>query len=488
METKKKSIRVRFAPSPTGYLHIGGARTALFNWLYARHYNGTFVLRIEDTDLVRSTDEAVTAILDGMKWLGLDWDEGPEKGGEYGPYFQTQRLNLYKPFVDRLLTSGEAYYCYCTPEELKTRRKKEMARGKAYIYDRKCLNLSEAEKEKIKREGRKPSIRLKMPDRKIIVQDLIKGKMEFDSKLFSDFVIVKSDGMPTYNFAATIDDILMKISLVMRGDDHISNTPKQIVIYQALEAPIPDFAHIPMIMGSDNTRLSKRHGATSVMEFQKMGFLPEAVVNYIAHLGWSSGTDREIFSAAELIEGFTLDKVSSHAAIFDMEKLNWFNGEYLKEMPEEMYVKNLTPFLEEAGFIGYLSDIETKNWLKKIVSLMKTRVKNFRQFLEYGDYFFREDFVTDENAEQILKQNGVKNILKNLAKGLQGLDSWDEGSIETKVREIAAQLNIKGRQIIHPTRAALSGKTVGPSLFALMEVLGKDKNIKRLEKAITNLD
>ncbi len=488
METKKKSIRVRFAPSPTGYLHIGGARTALFNWLYARHYNGTFVLRIEDTDLVRSTDEAVTAILDGMKWLGLDWDEGPEKGGEYGPYFQTQRLNLYKPFVDRLLTSGEAYYCYCTPEELKTRRKKEMARGKAYIYDRKCLNLSEAEKEKIKREGRKPSIRLKMPDRKIIVQDLIKGKMEFDSKLFSDFVLVKSDGIPTYNFAVTIDDILMKISLVMRGDDHISNTPKQIVIYQALEAPIPDFAHIPMIMGSDNTRLSKRHGATSVMEFQKMGFLPEAVVNYIAHLGWSSGTDREVFSTAELIEGFTLDKVSSHASIFDMEKLNWFNGEYLKEMPNEMYVKNLTPFLEEAGFIDYLSDIEMKSWLEKIVSLMKTRVKNFRQFLEYGDYFFKEDFVTDENAEQILKQNGVKNILKNLVKGLQELDSWDEGSIETKVREIATQLNIKGRQIIHPTRAALSGKTVGPSLFALMEVLGKDKNIKRLEKTIANLD
>ena len=488
METKKKSIRVRFAPSPTGYLHIGGARTALFNWLYTRHYNGTFVLRIEDTDLVRSTDEAVTAILDGMKWLGLDWDEGPEKGGEYGPYFQTQRLNLYKPFVDRLLTSGEAYYCYCTPEELKTRRKKEMARGKAYIYDRKCLNLSEAEKEKIKREGRKPSIRLKMPDRKIIVQDLIKGKMEFDSKLFSDFVLVKSDGIPTYNFAVTIDDILMKISLVMRGDDHISNTPKQIVIYQALEAPIPDFAHIPMIMGSDNTRLSKRHGATSVMEFQKMGFLPEAVVNYIAHLGWSSGTDREVFSTAELIEGFALDKVSSHAAVFDMEKLNWFNGEYLKEMPNEMYVKNLTPFLEEAGFIDYLSDIEMKSWLEKIVSLMKTRVKNFRQFLEYGDYFFKEDFVTDENAEQILKQNGVKNILKNLVKGLQELDSWDEGSIETKVREIATQLNIKGRQIIHPTRAALSGKTVGPSLFALMEVLGKDKNIKRLEKTIANLD
>ena len=488
METRKKSIRVRFAPSPTGYLHIGGARTALFNWLYARHYGGTFILRIEDTDRVRSTAEAVTAILDGMKWLGLDWDEGPEKGGEYGPYFQTQRLNLYKPFIDRLLSGGEAYYCYCTPEELKERREEEINRGRASIYDRKCLNLSEAEKEKIKREGRKPSIRLKMPDRKIIVQDSIKGKIEFDSKLFSDFVIVKSDGIPTYNFAAAIDDILMKISLVMRGDDHISNTPKQIVIYQALGAPIPDFAHIPMIMGSDNTRLSKRHGATSVMEFQKMGFLPEAVVNYIAHLGWSPGIDREIFSTAELIEGFALDKVSSHAAIFDMEKLNWFNGEYLKEMSEEMYTKKLTPFLEEAGFIGCLSDIETMNWLKKVVSLMKTRVRNFKQFLEYGDYFFREDFIIDENAEKILKQNGVKNILENLAKGLQELDSWDEGSIEAKVREIAAQLNIKGKQIIHPTRAALSGKTVGPSLFALMEVLGKDKNIKRLEKTIAKID
>lgn len=488
METKKKNIRVRFAPSPTGYLHIGGARTALFNWLYARHYGGTFILRIEDTDRARSTVEAVDAILEGMRWLGLDWDEGPQKGGEYGPYFQTERLKLYKPFIDQLLESGEAYYCYCTSEELKTRRQEEIAKGRAVMYDRTCLNLSESEKEQYIMEGRKPSIRLKMPDRRIIVQDLIKGKMEFDAKLLSDFVIVKSDGIPTYNFAAAIDDILMEISLVMRGDDHISNTPKQIVIYQTLGASLPEFAHIPMIMGPDNTRLSKRHGATSVLEFQKMGFLPEAVVNYITHLGWSSGTDREIFSIAELVEGFTLEKVSNHAAIFDLEKLNWFNGEYLKEMPEERYVQNLTPFLKNAGYSDFLSTIEKKNWLKKIVSLMKSRVKNFRQFVEYGDYFFQEDFVIDEKAEQILKQNGVKDILEYLVKGLKKVDCWDEENIEFKVREIAAELNVKGKQIIHPVRAALSGKTVGPSLFSLMEVLGKERNIGRLERTIANLD
>lgn len=485
MEIKNKNIRVRFAPSPTGYLHIGGARTALFNWLYARHYQGTFVLRIEDTDRVRSTEEAVQAILDGMKWLGLDWDEGPEKGGEYGPYFQTERLSSYKYFVDQLLDSGNAYYCYCSPEELKNRRQDELAKGKVVIYDRRCLNLTLAEKRQFDKEGRKPSIRLKMPDKKIIVQDLIKGRMEFDSKLLSDFVIIKSDGIPTYNFAAAVDDILMKISLVMRGDDHISNTPKQIVIYQALGAPVPEFAHIPMIMGPDNTRLSKRHGATSVTEYQRLGFLPEAVVNYIAHLGWSSGTNQEIFTLQELIKYFTLDKISGHSAIFDMEKLNWFNGEYLKEMSDEKYVEKLLPFLRDANYVDSILNKEQENWLKTVVSLMKTRVKNFRQFLEYGDYFFTEDFIIDKNAELVLKQDGIRNILEHLVIGLNKIDHWDQENIESKVREVAAQINVKGKQIIHPARAALSGKTVGPGLFALMEVLGKEKNIARLERAIT---
>ena len=488
MGIKNKKLRVRFAPSPTGYLHIGGARTALFNWLYARHYNGSFILRIEDTDRMRSTPEAVKAILDGMKWLGLDWDEGPEKGGEYGPYFQTERLDLYREFVDKLLEIGAAYYCYCSAEELADRRKKQFADGKPAIYDRKCLNLSEAEKKQLEKEGKKPVIRLKMPDRKIVVHDLIKGRMEFDSKLLSDFVIEKSDGIPTYNFAVVIDDILMDISMVMRGDDHISNTPKQIVIYQALDIAIPEFAHIPMIMGPDNTRLSKRHGATSVMEYQRMGFLPEAVLNYIAHLGWSSGTNQEIFSIKELIENFTLDKISNHSAIFDMEKLNWFNNEYLKRLSDEKYVEMLIPFLKDAGYIELPLSEEKERWLRKVASLMKSRVRNFKQFLEYGDYFFIEDFTVEDNAVKILEQNGVRDILEHLVKRLKEIKDWKEENIESEVREMANQLSLKGKQIIHPTRVSLSGKTIGPGLFSLMEALGKEINIKRLEKTIHKLN
>ncbi len=487
MGIKNSNIRVRFAPSPTGYLHIGGARTALFNWLYSRHYGGTFVLRIEDTDTMRSTPEAVDAILDGLRWLGLDWDEGPEKGGPYGPYFQMQRLNFYKQYADKLLASKEAYYCYCSTEELAVRRKKQLMEGKPAIYDRRCLNLSEAEKKDFEKEGRKPAIRLKMPDRRIIVHDLIKGEMNFDCQLLSDFVIVKSDGIPTYNFAVVVDDILMKISLVMRGDDHISNTPKQIVIYQALGATIPDFAHIPMIMGPDNTRLSKRHGATSVIEYQRMGFLPEAVVNYIAHLGWSSGSNQEIFSIDELVKHFTLEKISGHSAIFSMEKLNWFNYEYLKKMSDEKYMEMLFPYLKEVGFQDTPLSSEKTNWLKKVVSLMKSRVRNFRQFLEYGDYFFTEDFTIEEKAVQILEQDEMRSILFQLVKRLKWIENWNEENIEKVVREIAEELSLKGKQIIHPVRVALSGKTVGPSLFAIMEVLGKEKSIIRLERVIKKL-
>jgi len=308
MENKK--IRVRFAPSPTGYLHIGGARTALFNWLYARHYKGTFVLRIEDTDQVRSTEEAVNVILEGMKWLGLDWDEGPGKDGGYGPYYQMQRLHLYREYTEKLLKDKKAYRCYCTREELAESRKKQAMGSKPLKYDRHCLSLSEDEKKRYEAEGRKPVIRLKIPAKKIVFNDLLRGEVAFDGELLSDFVIMKSDGIPTYNYAVVIDDALMKITDVMRGDDHISNTPKQILIYEALGLAIPKFTHIPMIMGQDHTRLSKRHGATSVMEYKKMGYIPEGVVNYIAHLGWSPGDEREIFTKEELIKEFSLNKIS----------------------------------------------------------------------------------------------------------------------------------------------------------------------------------
>jgi glutamyl-tRNA synthetase len=489
MENKK--IRVRFAPSPTGYLHIGGARTALFNWLYARHYKGTFVLRIEDTDQVRSTEEAVNVILEGMKWLGLDWDEGPGKGGGYGPYYQMQRLHLYQEYTEKLLKDKKAYRCYCTREELAESRKKQARGSKPLKYDRHCFSLSEEEKKKYEAEGRKPAIRLKIPAKKIVFNDLLRGEVAFDGELLSDFVIMKSDGIPTYNYAVVIDDALMKITDVMRGDDHISNTPKQILIYEALGFTIPKFAHIPMIMGPDHTRLSKRHGATSVMEYKKMGYISEAVVNYIAHLGWSPGDEREIFIKKELIKEFSLDKISKHAAVFSMEKLNWFNGEYLKKMSIDSLTKMLLPFLREANYIENeesLSPAKNK-YIKEVLKLMQGRIKNFSQFIDYADYFFVDKIDIEPQAfNGVLNKEGVKDILLVLQEKISSLKCWDEESIENAVREVASSLQIKGGQIIHPTRVTLSGKKVGPGLFELMVVLGQDKTVKRLKEAIEKIE
>jgi glutamyl-tRNA synthetase len=487
---KNNKIRLRFAPSPTGMLHIGGARTALFNWLYARHCNGTFVLRIEDTDQVRSTEEAVNVILNGMEWLGLDWDEGPGKEGEYGPYYQMQRLSIYQKYAEQLIKDKKAYYCYCSREELAESRKRQIREGKNPKYDRHCLNLTEEEKRKYEEEGRKPVIRLKIPPKKIVFNDLLRGKVTFEGEILSDFVIMKSDGIPTYNYAVAIDDALMNISHVMRGDDHISNTPKQILIYEALGFDIPKFAHIPMIMGADHAKLSKRHGAASVMEYKKMGYIPEAVVNYIAHLGWSPGDEREIFSKEELIKEFALDKISKHAAIFSMNKLDWFNNEYLKKMSVNSLTKMLIPFLEEANYIKKeeVLSLKKNDYLKKVVNLLQGRFRNFSQFIAYTDYFFLEEVnIEPKTFDSVLNKEGVTDILNKLKEKLSTLKCWEEEGIENAVREIASSLQIKAGKIIHPTRVALTGKKIGPGLFELMLVLGQDKTVKRLGKAVEKI-
>ncbi|MFY9204018.1 MAG: glutamate--tRNA ligase, partial [Limnochordia bacterium] len=336
-------VRVRFAPSPTGYLHVGGARTALFNYLYAKHHHGVFVLRIEDTDLARSTEASTRAILDSMAYLGLDWDEGPEKGGDYGPYFQSQRLELYKEYAEKLLSMGRAYECYCTPEELDQIRQEAAAQGRDPKYDGRCRNLTDTQRREFVRQGRKPVIRFKADfEGTTLVDDLIRGQVIFDNNQLDDFVIIKSDGMPTYNFAVVIDDALMRITHVIRGEDHLSNTPKQIQIYQALGFAVPQFAHIPMILGPDRTRLSKRHGATSVGQFQEEGYLAEAMVNYLALLGWAYDDSQTIFSKTELIEKFSLSKVSKNPAVFDLAKLQWMNGVYIRELSlDELYQRTL---------------------------------------------------------------------------------------------------------------------------------------------------
>jgi glutamyl-tRNA synthetase len=336
-----KDIRVRFAPSPTGSLHIGGARTALFNWLFARHHGGSLILRIDDTDLARSTEESTRGILSALRWLGLDWDEGPDAGGSYGPYFQSQRLELYTKIAQELVDQGRAYYCYCTPEELAERRKQAMAEGKAPRYDGRCRELTSQERIQKENEGHRPAIRLRIPDAgETVVQDFFRGDVVFANDVLDDFIIIKSNGMPTYNFACVVDDAKMQISHILRAEEHLSNTPRQILIYQALGYPLPIFAHVPMILAPDRSKLSKRHGATSVEEFRDMGYLPEALINYLALLGWSPEGEEEILSLPELVRQFTLERVGKTAAVYDVKKLTWMNGHYLNERARKGGIKD----------------------------------------------------------------------------------------------------------------------------------------------------
>ena len=377
-------VRVRFAPSPTGHLHIGGARTALFNYLYARHYKGTFILRIEDTDRTRSTEEYIDSIIEGMKWLNLDWDEGP--------YRQTDRFDIYRSYADKLLKEGKAYYCYCAPEELEQRRKEALAQGKPLKYDGRCRNLEEPI------SGRKPAVRFKMQkEGETIVDDLIKGKIVFENALLDDLIIMRSDGTPTYNFTVVVDDVDMNITHVIRGDDHLNNTPKQIHIYKALGYEVPLFAHLPMILGSDKTRLSKRHGATSVIAYKEMGYLPEALVNYLVRLGWSYG-DQEVFTREELIEDFSFDNVGKSAAVFNPEKLLWLNSQYIINSPSEKLAELVIPFLLKEKIVNDGQTVD-KGWLSKAINTQKERSKTLIELAHSLRYYISEDVEYNEKAK-----------------------------------------------------------------------------------------
>jgi len=469
-------VRVRFAPSPTGSLHIGGARTALFNWLFARHNKGTFILRIEDTDRVRSTHDAIKTILDGMEWLGLDWDEGPNIGGNYGPYFQTQRLDIYNKYLQQLLVGGKAYHCFCSAEELSAKRKLAEERKEAPRYDGSCRKLSTEQIKKNLEEKKPYVVRFQMPaGEKTIVDDEIRGDVSFENDLLDDFVILKSDGFPTYNFAAAIDDHLMEITHVIRGDDHLSNTPRQVVLYQAFGWTPPAFAHIPMILGPDKARLSKRHGATSVIEYSDQGFLPEAVMNYIAKLGWGH-KDKEVFSRQELIELFSLDGVNLNPAIFNVEKLTWLNGQYIKNAVPERIVALCEPLLIEAYGKQELST------LTKIVKIFLDRIKVIPEIVPLTNYFFKDDFGFEEKATKFLSDPMAKDILKELGERLEKIENFVREDIEKAFKAMAAEKTLKLGQIIHPCRAAVSGKTETPPMYDVLEVLGKEKVLGRLRR------
>jgi nondiscriminating glutamyl-tRNA synthetase len=485
----KSDIRVRIAPSPTGYMHLGLARTSLFNWLFAKHNNGTFIVRVDDTDEARSTEESLSQILSALKWLGLDWDEGIEKGGEYAPYVQSQRLDIYTEYAKKLTETGKAYYCYCTLDELETERKKAQDDKRAYIYSGRCRNLTEEQKKQFESEGRKPSIRLLAEDKLIIVDDLIKGQVEFRTGLVGDFIIVRPNGMPVYIYTSAIDDMLMKISHIIRADEHLAgSTPKQILIFEAFDAPIPEFAHVPLVLGNKGEKLSKRHGATSVDEYRKMGYLPEAMLNYLARLGWSFDDEKEIFSIDELIEVFTLDKVGKSGGIFDQQKLQWLNGEYIIKMDIDSRTKAVIPFLREAGLIDGEPSPDQYEWIKQIVIAVGDRLKTLTQIVDYAGFFFVDEVEYDQDAvNKNLKKEGVADAMDGLRAKFQEIEIFDEANLENTITSYAESVGLKAGKLIQPLRVALTGKSVGPGIFETLMLLGKERVVKRLESAVKML-
>jgi glutamyl-tRNA synthetase len=473
--------RVRFAPSPTGYLHVGGARTALFNWLFARRTGGVFVLRIEDTDLERSSEEMVEGILDGLRWLGLDWDEGPGIDGPHRPYFQSQRLDRHRAMAARLVADGAAYYCYCTVEELKAKRDAAQQAGSAWRYDRTCCALTTEAIAARERDGIPRAVRFRVPDVKMRFDDLVHGAIEFDGANIEDFVILRSDGHPTYHLSVVSDDVEMAITHVVRGDDHISNTPKQILLYRAIGAPVPEFAHVPLILGPDRKRLSKRHGATSVIEYARQGYLPEAMVNFLSLLGWSPGTDQEVFTRDELVKAFALEGISGGDAIFNQDKLDWFNQQHIVRLPPDELAVRLRPVFEAAGLWNdeYLSTRHA--WFFAVLELLRRRVRTLGDFATLGRFFFVDTVEYDAAAvKKYLRADGIDDHLLALDAAFVKLQSFDPASTEGALRAVAEARGVEAAWLIHAVRVAVTGKTAGPGLFELLALVGRDRVHARL--------
>ncbi len=474
-------VRVRFAPSPTGTLHIGGARTALFNWLFARHQGGRFILRLEDTDSLRSTDDSAAGIIDGLRWLGLDWDEGPDRGGPYGPYRQSERLPIYQEYLQQLLREGKAYYCFCSAGELKQQREKAQAEKRNYLYDRSCLDLSPEQIAAKLEAGLQPVIRLKVPrEGQTVVDDMIRGQVAFDNLLLDDFIIAKSDGWPTYNFAVVIDDFTMKITHVIRAEEHLSNTPKQLQVYTALGMAPPRFAHVSMILAPDRSKLSKRHGATSVQEFRDEGYLSEALVNYLALLGWSPGENVDILPWQEMPERFSLDEVSRSAAIYDLKKLAWMNGYYLAAADIERIVAMLEPAARQKGWLRS----DNADYFSRVIDLVRSRARTVNEILNLSQYFFEEPSAYDEKGtDKYFRPAGSREKLDAAGAAISQVKNFTASELEESLRSKASELGVKAAEIIHPVRLALTGRTTTPGLFEIMELLGPETSQARIRKA-----
>ena len=480
-------LRTRFAPSPTGYLHIGGARTALYSWLFARKMGGDFILRIEDTDEARSTDDSVNAIIDSMKWLGLDWDEGPGKENpKYAPYFQmaARDKGIYKACVDRLVNEGKAYSCYCTAEEIDEMRKAAQEKKQMPKYDGRCSKLTPVQRKEKESKGLQAVIRFKTPQTgKVIVKDIIRGDVEFDNSMLDDLVIMKANGTPTYNFACVIDDYRMNITHVIRGDDHLSNTPKQIHIYEALGFGLPEFAHLSMILGTDGSRLSKRHGHTSVLEYKNEGYLPEAMLNYLALLGWSTQESQQLFEKKELIEKFSLERCSKSPAVFDTAKLVWMNGEYVRKAGGEKLFEMFESWASET------KNTKVPGWdkalLKRLIISEFEKVKLLKDIPDLFDFFFNDNIeYNPEAVSKVLKAGTAKMVLEESSKRLVSFKDFTAPALEHYAREFAAEKAIKAGQVFHPIRVAVSGRTTGPSLFYMMEFMGREKVVERIKNTL----
>ncbi|TKS59980.1 MAG: glutamate--tRNA ligase [Nitrospira sp.] len=462
-------VRVRFAPSPTGFLHIGGVRTALFNWLFARQQNGVFVLRIEDTDQSRSTDESIQAILEGLKWVGLDWDEGP--------FRQTERMDLYRSHAMQLHERGQAYWCVCKAEELEARRKEAEVKGLSPKYDGRCRDRGHTN------QAGDAALRFKaLQEGKTVVDDLIKGKIVFDNNGQDDLIILRSNGYPTYNFSVVVDDALMNITHVVRGDDHLTNTPRQVPIFQALGFPVPQFGHLPMILGADKARLSKRHGATSIMAYKEMGYLPDAMVNYLVRLGWSH-RDQEIFTRQELIEKFSWKNVQTSAAVFNPEKLLWVNAEHIKISPPAQIAQALVPLLEAAGLTDEVQAVSA-SWLAQLVILVKERAKTLVEMVSWVRPYFGQAVTFDDEAAKTCLTPAIAPILGKLLTRFEALPAFSKQQWEEAFKQLVEEEGVKMGQLAQPVRVALTGRTASPGLFEVIEVLGRDRTLFRLRQGI----
>lgn len=461
------AVRTRFAPSPTGYLHLGGARTALFSWLFARHHGGRFVLRIEDTDRERSTAESIEAILDGLRWLGIDWDEGP--------FRQTDRYPLYRAHAERLLAAGHAYRCWCTPEELEARRTAQLAAGRRPAYDGTCRERTDPP------AGRSAyALRFRTPETgEVVIDDAVKGRVVFRAADLEDFIIQRSDGSPVYNFCVVVDDVDMAITHVIRGDDHLANTPRQILLYRALDAPLPRFAHVPLILGPDKTRLSKRHGATSITAYREQGYLADAMVNFLARLGWAHG-DQEIFSRDELVRYFTLEQVGASPAVFNAEKLLWTNFHWLKHTPPARLAELVVPFLERAG----LSVPADSAWLARAIATLQERAKTLVELAEFLRIYLAESVEIQPRAAAQHLTATTLPLLAELTGRLETLPEWSPGALEAAFRGVLADRGIALGTLAQPVRVAVTGGTVSPGIFEVLHVLGRERTIARLRAAL----